>query len=168
MNNQISKIKIESETAVEINYQTIVMAGTGEDERPVKNEYSAKFKYRVHPDLSKAMDKLKAHFLQICELADSKHGLDKIPEDKLEKVTMIGVSLAGENEDHGVVLTAKLKLKQNRSITINTPFLKFDPDHSKYDYADQLRDDCIDLEREAQLYMMDKHAPEPQLSMDFN
>jgi hypothetical protein len=168
MNNQISKIKIDGETNVEVTYQTVVMAGEKENERAVKNEFNAKLKHRVHQDLYNALQKLVPHVLQICELVDPKKGLDQISKDKLESITVTGVSMGGEDEDQGVVITARKKLKHNRTIAINTPFIKFDPDMSKYDYADQLRDECIDLEREVQLYMVDKHAPEPQLSLDFD
>jgi len=168
MNKEIRKIKIDDETTVEIQYTEIIMVGEGDAERPVKNQHTAKLKFRAHRDLLAQLEALKPHVLQLCEITDSKKGLDGIPKNQLEPITVTGVSFGGEEDDYGVTIIARKKLKYNRGVNLITPFIKFDPDQSKYDYADELYQSCIELQRETELYMIDKHAPEPQLSMDLN
>ncbi len=157
----LRKIKVEGETLVKIDI-TESHQVEGED-KPIKCDISGTYRFRPHKDFIAALAKLRGHVLQMCELVPANNGLNKIPEKAMEPIHVNGVSFGGEDEDQGVVIIARKKLKDGRSINLITPFIRFE--NSDYEWAEDLYGCCIEVQREAELYMDEKHAPNPQLEM---
>ena len=141
----------------------------------VLNEEGKKIKYEVtdnsepHKDLKDSMDSLSAHAAFIAEFIDANEFKSaKKSKGVLEKYPVKGFSLSGEDNDN-IMINAQKQLSTGEMLGFNTPSRSLDTEAEEpYPFAEDLQkylDKCIDELRE---YLNGKHAPKPQLAMEFD
>lgn len=119
--------------------------------------------YFVHPDLIAAMDKLKPHMAAICEQFQLTEFEDE--PKLLDKFSVNGITLKGDGEHEGVVISGNRHVANNLLVTMNTPFIKFDPNHSFYPYSGDMCELVRNVETEIEAYLNGKFGSDNQYNM---
>lgn len=176
---KILKIKLV-DGLLQITYDEI---HTTEESGVTINKVSIEGGHKVHQDMIEAMSRLNMHAAIICDqvkVAGKGKGQSHVGENgsiitipvKLEpgdittlgRITVYGISIGGDEEKPGVVLSMKRKLENGKVIVINTPFTEFGQENG-YKYRNKLSEDVEICCQEALAYLEGKHAPDPQLAM---
>lgn len=112
-----------------------------------------------HPDLIRAMRKLRKAALQICDIEDLPH---------LEDYTVTGLSLSGEEDETQAVITVSKQVEwSGKAYTFNTPATAL-ADNERFGDSAKLDKLCREVELEALAYVDGKHADPIQLDIEFN
>jgi hypothetical protein len=148
----IQKVKLIKKDHLEISYSTA--------EATIKEERDTP----VHPDLKDALSKLAPHLACITEYVSNK----TIGSEEVQKFTATGFSLGGDDDDEGFVITGYRTLKNGKTVTLNTPFTRFEElPETAYYFIDDVREKIDVIKEEVLAYIAgEKKAPEPQLSLD--
>jgi hypothetical protein len=139
---RILKAKITSEERINIEYQN-----NGD-------EFSLTSKQEAAPSFYEALNNLKSHVVEMCEL----------PDEYLDRIIVRGVtfSYGGDAEVMGATIIAQMKLSHsNVNLNLNTPHKAEDSySESPADPKQLLTDDCIhdlhDFQAEAEEYINGK------------
>ena len=159
---KIVKVKLQAEDLVDIIYLEYPAVGSDETKEPDKVTHEGK--HKAHPDLIQAFKNLDIHLATICEQGQYTDYEDKPENLEIFKATQI--SIGGEGEHEGLVLTGQRKLNHNNVLNINTPFEKLDPDQSDYSYAASMGEAVSGLLMEADEYLNGKYAPSRQYELE--
>jgi hypothetical protein len=132
-------------------------------------EVSMKCSQLVHNDLYRAMDKLKVHFVKLCDLFEGK---DLTPEtfdseEQLTKFKVTSFSIGGEEESEGVTITGQKELAGGKILNLNTPFTKYSDEMDQYIFASELAADIANCVYEAEQYLFEQKYAIKQLEIDF-
>lgn len=123
----------------------------------------------AHIDFRAAVQSLAIHFAILADYVAPKQVkmIDKYEPKLIEGFIVSGYSIGGDEDDRGITITGH-KLKSNgKAIILNTPFTRFvEAEESQYQFIDHLEGRIAEVEREVNLYIGGKRAPEPQLSLD--
>jgi hypothetical protein len=157
MQRKIVKVKITKEDKVHTSYSEII---GDEGESDVVTREGG---FPAHPDLVGAMASAKIHLATLAEYGSMTEFEDE--PSKLDKFHVTGITLAGDDEHAGVVITGMRILQNNKVLNLNSPFVKLNPDHSDYAYASSLEMVINEILTEADQYLNGKHAPSPQLNL---
>lgn len=138
----------------------------------VMNEISKKCNMIVHNDFVEALKGLKVHFALLCDLrevnsfpvdyGDNIENFDH--ETYLDKVTITGITLGGEDESAGVVIIGQKELPGGGVLNIVTPFTRFDSD---YNYCNPLEQAVNSVVYEAEQYLFEQKWGVKQLEIPF-
>ena len=138
----------------------------------VTNEISKKCKMIVHNDFVEALKGLKVHFALLCDLrevngfpvdyGDNIENFDH--ETYLDKITITGITLGGEDESAGVVIIGQKELPGGSILNIVTPFTRFDSD---YNYCNPLEQAVNSVVYEAEQYLFEQKWGVKQLEIPF-
>jgi len=117
----------------------------------------------VHPDLIAALDKLKAHMATVCE----QYLLTEFEDNPalLDKFSVDGITIKGEGEHEGVVISGTRHVANNLAVTMNTPFIKFNANHSFYQYSEEMMELVRNVETEIEAYLNGKFGAGNQYQM---
>lgn len=157
MSRKIIKIKLTGDLKAHVEYE----------EKNAGQRDPDKFKrdrpYFVHPDLIAALDKLKPHMAAICE----QFQLTEFEDDPklLDKFSITGITLSGDGEHEGVVISGNRHVANNLLVSMNTPFIKFDPNHSFYSYSEDMLELVRNIETEVEAYLNGKFGSDNQYTM---
>lgn len=132
-------------------------------------EVSMKCSQLVHNDLYGAMDKLKIHFVKLCDLYEGK---DLTPEtfnseEQLTKFKVTSFSIGGEEKNEGVTITGQKELAGGKILNLNTPFTKYSDEMDEYLFASELAADITNCVYEAEQYLFEGKYAIKQLEIDF-
>jgi hypothetical protein len=158
MSIDFKKVKLVKKETVEVSYSKTEEDGS-------ITEVSESHKTVVHPDLKNAMQKLAPHLACLTEYVT----VTKIKnKEEVENFFVTGYSIGGDEDDLGIVITGQRTLKNGKTITLNTPFTRFDEaDESKYYFIDQVNQLVGEIEEEVSAYLDGKKAPDPQQELPF-
>lgn len=145
MNLRIKKVKITTEKKISMVYEKQSKSG-------FMDEYSFTCSEDARPEFYTAMDKLKPHVIEMCEL----------PDTYLLKITVRGVSFSygGDTEVMGATVSASMALdKSYPNLNLNTPHKASEMYNldSEPDEMQLLSDDCVSdlffLQAECEAYI---------------
>lgn len=124
------------------------------------------FHNRCHPDLIRATKALAIHLAIITEYIPEKNAHKS---DQLDRFIITGYSIGGKEGEEGVVITGYRKTKSGKTVTLNTPFMRFEEDDkTRYILMSELEERLAEIEKEVILYMTKaKKGEDPQASLEF-
>lgn len=155
---------------VEFTVSQTVGSETFTKEETVKNTRDP------HPDLRNLVDQFKsmlAHTLRFKEALtvtrskdfkankDQAKAMERAWEALLDKLDVSGVSLSGQDENRGVIITGKLWTELGPAVALNSPRLKFNG--TKYGFEETLEDIVGRLEDEAFEYVFKNKASQLEI-----
>lgn len=145
---RIRKVKITKYDQIAIVYEDGFMN---------RDEYSITCRDKARPEFYEALDALREHVIEMCEL----------PEDYLERIKVKGVSFSygGEFETMGATISASMELENSyQDLNLNTPHkasAMYNPD-APVDDMQLLTEDCIEaleaLQYECEAYIKGDRA----------
>ena len=147
---RIKKAKVTNERKVLINYEK-------QSKNGLWDEYSMTCSEQARPGFYGALDTLKIHVIEMCEL----------PEDYLDRIKVKGVSFSysGERDVMGATISAQMELKDSYpDLNINTPHKASEMynEGNEPDDKQLLSDDCLDalehLQAECEAYINGERA----------
>ncbi len=155
---RITKAKVTSEEKLLVEFEDLYPEGADKDET------SKKFGGKVHQDLLTAMEDLRIHLASKCEEGSYNDYMDNMELLDIFKVT--GISLSGEADHEGVVITGQKRLSSNEVLVLNTPYIKLNPEHANYPHVNELDFAIKNVLSEVSQHVLNgKKAPSNQLSM---
>ncbi len=101
-----------------------------------------KFPFNIHDELKEALKNLVPHFALLTESTKLKgiiDGIERLKEiGEIEAIEVTGFELKRQGDSEGVIIYGHRKLKDDRTVKFNTPFINFDVEISDYDFVEQL------------------------------
>lgn len=124
------------------------------------------FHNRCHPDLIRAVNALAVHLAIITEYIPEKNAHKSA---EVERFIVTGFSIGGKEGEEGVVITGYRKTKSGKTVTLNTPFIRFEEDDkTRYILMSELEERLETIQDEVIQYMTKaKKGEDPQASLDF-
>lgn len=110
--------------------------------------------FLTHNDLIEKFEALRLHMALICEYADDMDDIDDFTPKDWAKVFVTQITITGQDENAGVVLTGFRLLADGSKLNLNTPNVKFE--HTDYQFGRELSDAVDDLTAEAMLALTDR------------
>ncbi len=156
---EIKKGKLLKGDIIQVEY----LKSDGTDAKPA--ECSEKHLHPPHEDLKKAFVSLSVHAALTGEfISSSLIGDIKKPDTELvENFNVTGFTIVGEDEDEGVILSARKTLKTGKTMGFNTPkILLEDESETAYQFAKDLALCIADCKDQLTEYLNGKFAPDPQ------
>jgi hypothetical protein len=148
----IIKVKLIKKESLDISY-------TESDSTEVAESH----KTPVHQDLKNALQALAPHLACIVEYIGKTSILNK---ELVENFTVTGYSIGGDEDDRGVVITGYRTLKSGKTVTLNTPFTRFEElPETAYYFISDVREKIDAIETEVLAYLDGSKigATQPQL-----
>ncbi|MFV0141041.1 hypothetical protein [Empedobacter falsenii] len=152
MSIKIQKVKIKNGMFLEYKYE--------QNLQTVRSNNSSNSDQPIHEDLKNAFIAITPHFAFLCEQINEKQAANIIElgaedDDFFSNHSVESITLSGQGDTEGIVITGSKTLSNLKKISLNTPFTQWDTD---YRYLDELLE-CVDKIRlEVQLYMDGKQA----------
>lgn len=164
------------DTTIEIKRVSIVKNITlnfeaEEHENGTINKIKKECGHPIHDDLRNAMNRLSVHMALLTEIIElqTKLNIDEYTSGVIDKLEITGISLGGSDDNAGVTIVGKRKLRGNKVLNLITPFQKFEDDLSEsYPYQDQLYADVCDIIDEVNQYITGKYGQGAQVEMKFD
>ena len=158
MELKITKAKVTAENQLLADYEKHSNEGVEKD------EVATRFGGKVHEDLLTAFEDLRIHLASKCEEGEYSDFVDNL--DKLDNFKVTGISLSGDTEHEGVVITGQKRLSTNEVLVLNTPYIKLNPDNTNYNHVKELDFAIKAVLSEVSQHILDgKKAPSNQLSI---
>ena len=161
-NFSLSKLKlskgggIESVTIIEMNIDGSFM----------EIERSQKTPVVPHPDLENTVRGLKekllisARYMSVFSAInkpgfnprkDQKEEIQKLKDILMEKTTVTGIHVSGQDQNEGVIITGKIQAENGSNIAVNSPRIRFSA--ATFGFEEDLEAEVAVLERELFLYL---------------
>jgi hypothetical protein len=161
MERKIVKVKLIEGTTPLISFVT------GEGRKKAKTTIESKTP--VHDDFKSAFAGLTLHFTLLAGFVDISEikQFGNPPKKATEDFRVSGYSIGGADDDPGIIITGIRTLKNGKTVTVNTPFTRFNEEtETGYKFIDQLLESIDRVEKESAEYLDNgKSAPDPQMSM---
>lgn len=119
-----------------------------------------------HKDLIEATQALRVHLAVITEYIPEKNAFKN---EDIDNFVVTGYSIGGNEESPGIIITGYRLTKKGKTVTLNTPFTRFEEDdNTRYTHMDDLMRKITVIEKEIIRYLKEgKKAEDPQGSLDF-
>jgi len=156
---EVKKVKI-------VKGKTMSIEFVEDDGTTVKEDHTTE----VHKDLKDAMAGLRIHFAVLSDYVKIKQvpNILQYDEDPVTDFTVTGISIGGDDDAPGVVITGLKTTPSGKSVLVNTLFAGFtDDSETAYHHITDLEFQVEAIMKEAILCRGGKKAPDPQLAMDF-
>jgi hypothetical protein len=163
-NFKLSKAKLDKDGGITINYEVVESI----DDQVYSKKFMVESSVDVHPDLKQLYKDLRPivartyNFGMITTLIESKEfkatkaqaeAGRKLYEQLLERITINGISLSGNDDNIGVVVSASYKVKNDQVTAINTPRIKFNTE--SFGFETELEGILEGVEEEVYLYLFE-------------
>ena len=132
----LSKVKTVKDGGLSVHYEVTEIIGN----ETYVNKYHVESAKDIHPDLRRCFERLRpimgrifniTSFLSMVETDDFKANKTQkevarnFADEMLKNIEVRGVSLSGQDDNVGVVLTGLFTVSNNQKTAINSPRLKF-------------------------------------------
>jgi hypothetical protein len=154
----IHKSKITKDRTLNVEY-------TESDNGGKPNKVSKECSQVCDKDLVKAFDKLKLHFVMLCELVEGQDLDYETFDPEKQLVDFKVTSLAINKTNDGVILTGQKKLQDDYVWCFNTRLCKYGNENEPYEYADELKADIEKCVAETNAYLFNKKWGIAQLEL---
>ena len=118
----------------------------------------------VHADLAKSVNGLAVHLAILTDYISEKQSSDK---ELIDKFVVTGYSIGGKEDEEGVTITGYRKTKSGQTVTLNSPFTRFEQkEESQYILMGELQSSLDKVESEVLAYLFEgKKSDDPQGSL---
>lgn len=155
MSIKITKAKIKN-SQLELAYNRI------DSDNNATVEVTEKLPYIVHPDLVSTFVRLRKHLAKLCDLREgdvlNESNFEKFSAEELPNLFVSSFTIAGDDENEGVVITGGKKLSSGKIINLNTPFTRFTDESDPYLFESDLFVDIQGCIYEVEEYLAGKFA----------
>lgn len=155
----IKKAKIVNDSFLEVEYEEIGF----ENEQKFTNKLSFTGGQRVHSDLKKSFESLVPYLVDMCELVEF---IDAQVPGNVIRYSVTGFSIGGSDEHEGVTIIGRKSLLSKKVLNLVSPFAKYDPETSDYEYCSELKAAIAFASVEVVAYLEGKHEPSKQMSLE--
>lgn len=168
----LSKVKTLKDGGLDVNYEVTEVIGN----ESYKNKYHVVSSKDIHPDLRKLFDRLRpimgrifnitsfTSMLATPEFKANKKQLDiadDFAEECLKNIEVRGVSLSGQDDNVGVVLTGLFTVSNNQKTAINSPRLKYNTE--TFGFEEELEDIVCSIEEEVYEFLFEGKKAQMEL-----
>ena len=142
-------------TGVELGYSEELLDGDGVFEFAKEHPNVKLRNFLAHNDLISRFETIRPHMALLCEYADvdDVRG-DDVASIDFRKVYVTQITLTGNDENAGVVLTGFRLLHDGSKLVLTTPNIKFEA--TEYMFSQELSEALDDLTSEAMQALVDR------------
>lgn len=165
---EIQKVKMKSDQLTVDYSEKFVDAN-------FKNEITKASQQFAHPDLKYALNLLKSHVVEICEMPEAKEIMNvaQPTENELDEILksyiITGYSKGGTDESAGVTIIAQKLLKSGQVLNLTVPFTKYEDESGDgYPYGSDLKAAIERCDYEVDAYLFEEKWGIKQESFDFD
>lgn len=145
----LSKVKTLKDGGLDVHYEVTETVGN----ESYTNKYHVESAKDIHPDLRNCFDRLRpimgrifniTSFLSLMDTPDmkanqkQKDAARNFADEMLKNIEVRGVSLSGDGDNLGVVLTGLFTVSNNQKTCINSPRIKFNTE--SFGFEEELED----------------------------
>lgn len=158
----LSKVKTLKDGGLDVHYEVTETVGN----ESYTNKYHVESAKDIHPDLRDCFDRLRpimgrifniTSFLSMVETSDFKATKKQselsrdFADEMLKNIEVRGVSLSGQDDNVGCVLTGLFAVSNNQKTAINSPRLKFNIE--TFGFEEELEEIIGDIENEVYAFL---------------
>lgn len=158
----LSKVKVLKDGGLDVHYEVTEIVGT----EYYVNKYHVESAKDIHPDLRALFDRLRpimgrifniTSFLSMMETDDfkatkkQKDQARDFADEMMRNIEVRGVSLSGQDDNVGVVLTGQFTVSNNQQTAINSPRLRYNSE--TFGFEEELEDIVCNIEREVYAFL---------------
>lgn len=168
----LSKVKTLKDGGLDVHYEVTEVVGN----ESYTNKYHVESSKDIHPDLRKLFERLCpimgrifniTSFQSMISTPDFKatkkqNDIAKIfAEECLKNIEVRGVSLSGQDDNIGVVLTGLFTVSNNQKTAINSPRLKYNTE--TFGFEEELEDIVCSIEEEVYKFLFEGKKAQMEL-----
>lgn len=168
----LSKVKTLKDGGLDVHYEVTEVVGN----ESYTNKYYVESSKDIHPDLRKLFERLCpimgrifniTSFQSMISTPDFKatkkqNDIAKIfAEECLKNIEVRGVSLSGQDDNIGVVLTGLFTVSNNQKTAINSPRLKYNTE--TFGFEEELEDIVCSIEEEVYKFLFEGKKAQMEL-----
>ena len=136
-------------------------------------EYDVKAKYFPHPDILKLRNKLREYLVKAYHLdegyeealkylkGEQKKNTQEKMMDLYDKIEVTGISIGGDDQLRGVVISGKIESNNKSKCAMNTPRIVFSSD--KLGYEQDVQGIIDEIEEEVHAYLFKNKKAQAEL-----
>lgn len=158
----LSKVKTLKDGGLDVHYEVTETIGN----ESYTNKYHVESAKDIHPDLRNCFDRLRpimgrifniTSFLSLMDTPDmkanqkQKDAAHNFADEMLKNIEVRGVSLSGQDDNVGCVLTGLFTVSNNQKTAINSPRLKFNIE--TFGFEEELEKIIGDIENEVYAFL---------------
>lgn len=158
----LSKVKTLKDGGLDVHYEVTETVGN----ESYTNKYHVESAKDIHPDLRNCFDRLRpimgrifniTSFLSLMDTPDMKANQKQkdtarnFADEMLKNIEVRGVSLSGQDDNVGCVLTGLFTVSNNQKTAINSPRLKFNTE--TFGFEEVLEEIIGDIENEVYAFL---------------
>lgn len=158
----LSKVKILGGGGLAVHYDVTEVSGS----ESYTNHYQVESSKDVHPDLARLFTDLRpivgrvfglTSFLSMLDVDEfgatevQRANARTYADEMLNRIDVRGVSLSGQGDNVGVVLSAQFTVANNQQTAINTPRIKYNT--FSFGFEEELEQIVADIEREVYAFL---------------
>lgn len=158
----LSKVKLLKDGGIDVHYEVTEVV----ENESYTNKYHVLSAKDIHPDLRNCFDRLRpimgrifniTSFLSLMDTPDmkanqkQKDAARNFADEMLKNIEVRGVSLSGQDDNVGVVLTGLFTVSTNQKTAINSPRLKFNIE--TFGFEEELENIVCDIENEVYAFL---------------
>lgn len=158
----LSKVKLLKDGGLDIHYEVTETI----DNESYTNKYHVESAKDIHPDLHNCFDRLRPimgrifnirSFLSLMDTPDmkanqkQKDAARNFADEMLKNIEVRGVSLSGQDDNVGVILTGLFTVSNNQKTAINSPRLNFNIE--TFGFEEELEEIVTDIENEVYAFL---------------
>lgn len=160
----LSKVKTLKDGGLDVQYEITEVVGN----ESYTNKYHVVSAKDIHPDLRNLFDKLRPIMGRIFNITSFKSMIatpdfkatkkqqeiaESFAEECLKNIEVRGVSLSGQDDNVGVVLTGLFTVSNNQETAINSPRLKYNTE--TFGFEEELENIVCDIEEEVYEFLFE-------------
>lgn len=160
----LSKVKTLKDGGLDVQYEITEVVGN----ESYTNKYHVVSAKDIHPDLRNLFDKLRPIMGRIFNITSFKSMIatpdfkatkkqqeiaESFAEECLKNIEVRGVSLSGQDDNVGVVLTGLFTVSNNQKTAINSPRLKYNTE--TFGFEEELENIVCDIEEEVYEFLFE-------------
>lgn len=158
----LSKVKTLKDGGLDVHYEVTETIGN----ESYTNKYHVESAKDIHPDLRDCFDRLRpimgrifdiTSFLSMVETSDFKATKKQselsrdFADEMLKNIEVRGVSLSGQDDNVGCILTGLFTVSNNQKTAINSPRMKFNTE--TFGFEEELEEIICDIENEVYAFL---------------
>lgn len=158
----LSKVKLVKDGGLDVHYEVTEVSGN----ESYTNKYHVESAKDIHPDMRKCFERLRpimgrifniTSFLSVIESTDFKANKKQqdfargYADEVLKNIEVRGVSLSGQDDNVGVILTGLYTVYNNMKTAINSPRIKLSS--VSFGFEEELEDILSEIESEVYLFL---------------
>lgn len=160
----LSKVKLLKDGGLDVHFEVTEVVGN----ESYTNKYHVLSAKNIHPDLRKLFKDLCPIMGRVFNITSFKSMIatpdfkatkkqieiaDSFANECLENIEVRGVSLSGQDDNVGVVLTGLFTVSNNQKTAINTPRMKYAVE--TFGFEEELENIVCDIENEVYEFLFD-------------